>query len=81
MQYLLIDMTKPDSINNCISEIKEQNLHINVLVNNAGVSMVSHYTQASTGIELTCQTNYIGVVQLTEGLTSLLEQECEYIMI
>lgn len=35
--------------------------------------MVPTYTQANTGIELTCQTNYIGVVQLTEGLTPLLE--------
>lgn len=66
-------MTDPKSIDQCITTIKEQDLHIHVLVNNAGVSMIGKYTKAKTGVEMTCQTNYIGVVQLTEGLTPLLE--------
>lgn len=66
-------MTDPKSISNCIQTIQDQGLHINTLINNAGVSMIPSYTQAKTGIELTCQTNYFGVVQLTEGLTPMLE--------
>ena len=75
ISYLLVDLTDPDSIRNCVEEIRSKQLHIQVLVNNAGVSMVHTYIEAKTGIELTCQTNYIGVVELTDRLIPLLLQE------
>ena len=65
-------MTDPKSISSLVEQIKEQNLHIHVLINNAGTGMISSYTESSTGIEITCHTNYYGVVQLTEEMTPLL---------
>ena len=61
-------MTDPKSIHHCVEQIKAKDLHIDVLINNAGVSMVHKYMETQTGVEMTCQTNYIGVVQLTELL-------------
>lgn len=61
------------SIAKCVEAIKTQQLHIHVLVNNAGVSMVHSYVESPTGVEKTCQTNYLGLVQLTELMTPLLE--------
>ena len=61
-------MTDPSSIRHCVEQIEAMDQQIDVLINNAGVSMVHKYMEAQTGIEMTCQTNYIGVVQLTELL-------------
>ena len=69
---MLVDLTDPESIRRCVDEIQSKQLHIQVLVNNAGVSMVHTYTEAPTGVELTCQTNYIGVVELTDRMIPLL---------
>ena len=66
--YQLIDMTDPKSIQHCVEQIDAKDLQIDVLINNAGVSMVHKYMEAQTGVEMTCQTNYIGVIQLTELL-------------
>ena len=66
-------MEDPASIAKCVEAIKTQQLHIHVLVNNAGVSMVHSYVESPTGVEKTCQTNYLGLVQLTELMTPLLE--------
>ena len=61
-------MTDPKSIQHCVEQIDAKDLQIDVLINNAGVSMVHKYMEAQTGVEMTCQTNYIGVIQLTELL-------------
>ena len=66
-------MTDPESINACVQQIITNEIHIHALVNNAGVSMVPTYMEAKTGVEMTCQTNYMGVVQLTEKLLPILE--------
>ena len=66
-------MTDPESINVCVQEIIAKDIHLHTLVNNAGVSMVPNYIEAKTGVEMTCQTNYMGVVQLTEKLLPILE--------
>ena len=66
-------MTDPESINACVKEIITKKIRIHTLVNNAGVSMVPNYMEAKTGVEMTCQTNYMGVVQLTEKLLPVLE--------
>ena len=54
-------MENPKSISDCVEAVKSQQLHINVLVNNAGVSMVHTYIESPTGVEKTCQTNYLGI--------------------
>ena len=69
-------MENPKSISDCVEAVKSQQLHINVLVNNAGVSMVHTYIVSPTGVEKTCQTNYLGLVQFTELMTPLLEYRC-----
>ena len=69
-------MENPKSITDCVDTIKSQQLHINVLVNNAGVSLIHTYTESPSGVEKTCQTNYLGLVQFTELLTPLLEYHC-----
>ena len=71
-------MTDPESINACVQEIITKDIHIHVLVNNAGVCMIPTYTEAKTGVEMTCQTNYMGVVQLTEKLLPVLEYSIIY---
>lgn len=58
-----------------------QGIRFNVLINNAGVCFIPKYTEASTGQELTCQTNYFGVVQLTESLLPYLEDEPRVIIV
>lgn len=52
-----------------------------MLVNNAGVCLIPHYTEASTGQELTCQTNYFGAVQLTESIIPYLEDNPRVIFV
>ena len=74
-------MSKPSSIKACVEQIRLQDIHFNVLVNNAGISMVQTYTEASTGFELTCQTNYFGMVQLTELLVPLLGDDPRVILV
>lgn len=66
-------MTDPVSIDSCVAKIVETDIHIHALINNAGVSLVPKYTETKTGIEMNCQTNYMGVVQLTEKLLPVLE--------
>ena len=61
-------MTDPKSIQRCVERIEAEDVHIDVLINNAGVSMVHQYIETQTGVEMTCQTNYMGVIQLTELL-------------
>ena len=66
-------MTHTKSIHACVKKITTKIMHIHTLVNSAGVSMVPNYMEAKTGVEMTCQTNYMGVVQLTEKLLPVLE--------
>ncbi|CBK21122.2 uncharacterized protein [Blastocystis hominis] len=74
-------MSDAASIRSCVETIRSQGIRFNVLVNNAGVSLIPNYTEAPTGQELTCQTNYFGVVQLTESLIPLLEGDARVIFV
>lgn len=74
-------MSDAASIRSCIETIRSQGIRFNVLVNNAGVSLIPKYTEAPTGQELTCQTNYFGVVQLTESLIPFLEDDPRVIFV
>ena len=75
LQYLILDVSNPNSIKACADKIIKEKIHFDVLVNNAGISLVPEYREAITGFESTLQTNYLGSVQFTELLLEHLVKE------
>ncbi len=73
-----MDVSNPNSIDACVEKIKKEKIHFDVLVNNAGISLVPEYRQANTGYELTFQTNFLGPAYLTECLLEyIVKESCE----
>ena len=66
------------SIDACVEKIKSEKIQFDVLVNNAGISLVPEYRQAVTGYELTFQTNFLDPAYLTKCLLDyIVKVSCE----
>uniref|UniRef100_A0A0N4ZHJ4 Dehydrogenase/reductase SDR family member 13 (inferred by orthology to a human protein) n=1 Tax=Parastrongyloides trichosuri TaxID=131310 RepID=A0A0N4ZHJ4_PARTI len=67
------DLTDISSIKNAVEEFKKHEETVDILINNAGVMLISKYELTKDGCELTWQSNYLGHFVLTELLLPLIE--------
>ena len=78
LTYHQLDVSDSASISSFAEWIKNTLGHIDVLVNNAGI----HYPNSTDEEKkFTIQTNFLGVIQLTEKLTPLLSDDGKVIMV
>lgn len=66
---LYLDLTEPESITELIKYIEDHNLTIGTLVNNAGILYMDLLaTMPITQVRQLCETNILGVVQLSQAI-------------
>lgn len=76
MKTVIIDLASQDSVRSAAEEIGRMTGHLDLLINNAGVSQTSRQS-APNGLELTLATNHVGPFLLTELLIPLLKRAVE----
>lgn len=73
LTVLPLEITDTTSVENCISTLKNQNIQIDLLINNAGVGLDLDQEQPDLGlIRKTFDTNVFGIIHLTEELLKLM---------
>ncbi|XP_068214916.1 retinol dehydrogenase 11-like isoform X2 [Palaemon carinicauda] len=72
IHYLHLDLSKFSTIENFVTAFKDREQTLNVLINNAAIFHHPSYL-TEDGIEVTYQTNYLGVYMLTSKLEPLLK--------
>ncbi|XP_014277052.1 dehydrogenase/reductase SDR family member on chromosome X [Halyomorpha halys] len=68
-----LDLTSLKSVRECAAKISQDFIHLNILVNNAGI-MFPPYSETKEGFESQWGVNYIGHFYLTHLLLPLLEK-------
>lgn len=67
LKVVQLDLTKPDSIEKCVDQIKDMNLKIDILDNNAGMLFDDGETKLSVEkLRETLEVNLIGTADFTE---------------
>ena len=77
-----LDLTSSDSIQSLYQELKNKNIHIDILINNGGISQRSSALETSFEVErLLMETNYFGTVQLSKLIAEdMLERKSGHIV-
>jgi NAD(P)-dependent dehydrogenase (short-subunit alcohol dehydrogenase family) len=80
VEFIQLDVTKPEQIRKAAAEIKKRFSKLDVLVNNAGIgepdeqrSANSTATISPRALRKTFDTNFFGLVELTQNLLPLIE--------
>lgn len=83
VNFVQLDVTDDDSVSQAVQFIKEQEGHLDVLVNNAGISGGFTQPQALTpeDMEKVYQTNVFGLVRVTNQCIPLLEQSTQPVIV
>ncbi|XP_066957252.1 dehydrogenase/reductase SDR family member 13-like [Macrobrachium rosenbergii] len=72
IHYLHLDLSRLSTIGNFVTAFEDREKRLDVLINNAGIfHHPSHLTE--DGIEITYQTNFLGVYMLTSKLKHILK--------
>jgi NAD(P)-dependent dehydrogenase (short-subunit alcohol dehydrogenase family) len=71
-RYVRLDVTEDSSVENALSVIADREGHLDVLVNNAGISTAADVT-GQVALEV-FDTNVIGVIRVTQAALPLLEK-------
>jgi NAD(P)-dependent dehydrogenase (short-subunit alcohol dehydrogenase family) len=73
IELILADLTEPDTIRDAVDKFKEKFDHLDVLINNAGLTLNERII-TSEGYEKTFATNHLGHFQLTQLLLDILKR-------
>jgi NAD(P)-dependent dehydrogenase (short-subunit alcohol dehydrogenase family) len=73
IELILADLTEPDKIHDAVDKFKEKYDHLDVLINNAGLTL-NNREITSVGYEKTFATNHLGHFLLTQLLLDTLKQ-------
>jgi NAD(P)-dependent dehydrogenase (short-subunit alcohol dehydrogenase family) len=80
VEFMQLDVTKPEQIHDAGAEIKKRFGKLDILVNNAGVSVGENLSQSSTetvplkALRQTFDVNFFGLVELTRALLPLIKK-------
>ncbi|BBM19423.1 carbonyl reductase [Enterococcus avium] len=76
VDYVLIDLSDPETIEEAVKTIQQDFSTIDLLVNNAGIpgGHGSSLTESIEDLQTTMQVNFFGTFQLTQGLLPILEK-------
>ncbi|MHD0396552.1 SDR family NAD(P)-dependent oxidoreductase [Staphylococcus simulans] len=76
VHYVQLDVTKEDTLNNAANAIREAEGHLDILINNAGISgdMKQVEQVTATDMERVYNTNVFGIVRTIHTFVPLLEQ-------
>ncbi|WP_413538562.1 SDR family NAD(P)-dependent oxidoreductase [Enterococcus malodoratus] len=76
VDYVLIDLSNPETIEQAVKTIQQNFSTIDLLVNNAGIpgGHGSSLTESIEDLQTTMQVNFFGTFQLTQGLLPILEK-------
>lgn len=72
----ILDTSSLGSVRQCVEDLKKEHVHLNVLINNAGISGM-HNGMTPEGFELVFATNYLGHYLLTMELLDTMDPEAE----
>lgn len=76
LQVVVLDLASPDSIRAAVAQIVRQTDRLDLLINNAGISLGARRS-APDGLELTFATNHVGPFLFTEHLLPLLRSSAQ----
>ncbi|MBF7029950.1 SDR family NAD(P)-dependent oxidoreductase [Staphylococcus kloosii] len=83
IDYVVLDVTDDDSVNNAVATIEQQEGRLDVLINNAGIS--GGFTKprdiTATDMEQVYNTNVFGLVRVTNHFIPLLENSEQPIIV
>ncbi|MBF7023159.1 SDR family NAD(P)-dependent oxidoreductase [Staphylococcus kloosii] len=83
VDYVVLDVTDDDSVNNAVATIEQQEGRLDVLINNAGIS--GGFTKprdiTATDMEQVYNTNVFGLVRVTNHFIPLLENSEQPIIV
>lgn len=83
VDYVVLDVTDDDSVNNAVATIEQQEGRLDVLINNAGIS--GGFTKprdiTATDMEHVYNTNVFGLVRVTNHFIPLLENSEQPIIV
>jgi NAD(P)-dependent dehydrogenase (short-subunit alcohol dehydrogenase family) len=83
VDYVVLDVTDDDSVNNAVATIEQQERRLDVLINNAGIS--GGFTKprdiTATDMEQVYNTNVFGLVRVTNHFIPLLENSEQPIIV
>ncbi|AVQ34804.1 SDR family NAD(P)-dependent oxidoreductase [Staphylococcus kloosii] len=83
VNYVVLDVTDDDSVNNAVATIEQQEGRLDVLINNAGIS--GGFTKprdiTATDMEQVYNTNVFGLVRVTNHFIPLLENSEQPIIV
>ncbi len=80
VEYLHLDLLKPETIEKAASEIDKKHGRLDILVNNAGIVDRGDGSPSKTSIESvesTLQTNFVGPLRVTQAMLPLLQKSEE----
>lgn len=72
----MLDTSSLASVRQCVQDLKKEHVHLNVLINNAGISAM-HKGTTPEGFELVFATNYLGHYLLTMELLDSMDPEAQ----
>jgi NAD(P)-dependent dehydrogenase (short-subunit alcohol dehydrogenase family) len=78
-QFVQLDVTDDASVETALQTINERERHLDVLVNNAGVSTTAEVTGAETSRVF--DTNVIGLIRVTQAAIPLLEKSTNPVVV
>ena len=77
-----LDLSSPESIKNCVEQIKESRQKIDILINNAGILLDEEETELKTDkLRGTLEVNLIGTADFTEQIIPNINQDSHIICI
>lgn len=76
VDYVLIDLSAPETIEQAVKAVQSDFSDIDLLINNAGIpgGHGSSLTESVEDLQATMQVNFFGTFQLTQGLLPILEE-------
>ncbi|OIQ16425.1 MAG: short-chain dehydrogenase [Bacteriovorax sp. MedPE-SWde] len=80
VDYVILDLSSKDSIDNCTSVVKEKYNKLDAIINNAGI-MQTPQTKTVDGHELQFATNHLGHFYLNSQLFNLVENAAGRIVV
>jgi NAD(P)-dependent dehydrogenase (short-subunit alcohol dehydrogenase family) len=83
VDYVVLDVTDDDSVNNAVATIEQQEGRLDVLINNAGISggFTKPRDNTATDMEQVYNTNVFGLVRVTNHFIPLLENSEQPIIV
>jgi NAD(P)-dependent dehydrogenase (short-subunit alcohol dehydrogenase family) len=80
LKWIKVDLLNLNSVQNAAQKMKQLERHLDLLILNAGIGAVPHAI-SNDGFEVQFQTNYISHFLLTQGLSSVLNDQSRVIYV